>query len=77
MNSFLRSLIYMGIRPNSRFGYHIYREYFNRIRLEKILEEIETSKKGPYYLIDYLMRQKQENIINRAINNRVRSRKYF
>lgn len=78
---FFRLMRYMGVYPNSRVGYRIYKslydEHVKKSKLQKIIKDIEESKKGPYYLIDYLMRQKQENIINRAINNRVRSRKYF
>lgn len=80
--NFFKILRYMGINPNSRSGYHIskslYNEYIKKVKLQKIIKDIEESKKGPYYLMDYLMKQKQENIINRVIvENNIQLRRYF
>lgn len=60
--SFLRLLQYMSIKTNNR----LYIEYINKAKLERIINDIENSKKGIYYLIDYNIVQKQYNIIGRS-----------
>lgn len=71
-DQFLRRLYYMGVTPLNMNGRRtrytmskIYSDYIYKIKLERIVEDIENSKKGIYYLIEYLINQKQHNISER------------
>lgn len=64
--NFLNILQFMGYKSDIRIK-RIYLDYINNIRLKRIIDEIESSKKGTYYLIEYVIKQKQQNIIGKSL----------